>query len=113
MLERFHQPGPKKPAKSPATSRQELEARVIAKAWKDPEFKKRLLADPRSIISQELGADLPAGLQVSALEETPQTYYLLVPMKPPGAETCSLEELQTRAAGDDLNSLVKDAPSPS
>ena len=111
MLERFQKPGPKRPAKTVATSRQELEARLIAKAWRDPEFKERLLADPRSVMGQELGRQLPPDLQVSVLEESPQTYYLLVPMKPAGAENCSLEDLQDQAAGDKLPPLSNEAGS--
>lgn len=35
--------------------RQELEQKVIKKAWGDSEFKKQLLSDPKAVIEKELG----------------------------------------------------------
>ena len=51
-------------------------ARVVAKAWVDPEFKKRLL-DNGSRACAELGIDV-ASLKLVVVENTPQTHNAIV-----------------------------------
>jgi nitrile hydratase subunit alpha len=51
-------------------------ARVVAKAWIDPEFKKRLLADG-SRACEELGLDVLA-LKLVVVENTPQVHNAIV-----------------------------------
>ena len=53
-------------------------ARVVARAWVDPGFKERLLADPRSAV-EEMGYTLPdANTQLAVLENTEDVHYLVV-----------------------------------
>jgi hypothetical protein len=85
-------------------TRREWEARIVAKAWRDPSFKTLLLADPKAAFQQELGAidpaiRLPAALQVQVHEETPTTYHLVLPRNP---REISLGEV----VGDDLLEAV-------
>jgi len=42
-------------------------ARVVAKAWADEEFKRRLLTDPRAVAA-EAGVPLPERLTVKVVE---------------------------------------------
>ena len=56
-------------------------SQIIAKAWRDESFKKRLLADPAATLKAE-GVELPAGVQVRAVEDTDTVYHLVVPPKP-------------------------------
>jgi hypothetical protein len=58
-----------------------FQAQLIARAWYDESFKERLLADPKAAIEQELDLKLPKDLQVTVLEETPDTLVLLLPCK--------------------------------
>lgn len=51
-------------------------ARVVAKAWSDPAFKARLLADGNAGVG-ELGLDLP-GLKLVVLENTPKVHHMVV-----------------------------------
>jgi nitrile hydratase len=51
-------------------------ARVVAKAWSDPEFKKRLLQDGTKAC-EELGLDVPA-LKLVVVENTPQVHNAIV-----------------------------------
>jgi nitrile hydratase len=51
-------------------------ARVIAHAWADPEFKKRLLADGKAACA-EFGIDLEAD-RLIAVENTPQVHNVVV-----------------------------------
>jgi nitrile hydratase subunit alpha len=52
-------------------------ARIVARAWVDPEFKKRLLEDA-SEASNSLGHVSPVGAHLIALENTPDQHNLVV-----------------------------------
>src|SRR5271155_5746394 len=52
-------------------------ARVIARAWADPEFKRRLLADATEAVNSLADFD-PVASHLIAMENTPQTYNLVV-----------------------------------
>ena len=51
-------------------------ARVVAKAWTDPEYKKRLLANGTAAC-EELGLEIPA-LKLVVVENTPQVHNVIV-----------------------------------
>ena len=51
-------------------------AKVVARAWTDPAFKKRLLADGNKAVA-ELGFAFP-GLKLVVLENTPKVHHLIV-----------------------------------
>jgi Nitrile hydratase, alpha chain len=83
-----------------ANTRRGFEARIIARAWKDPNYKQRLLNNPKAVLQQEIAAidasvSLPAGLQVQVHEEAPNVYHLVLPRNP---KDISLGEL----LGDNL-----------
>jgi nitrile hydratase len=52
-------------------------AKVVAKAWTDPEYKERLLADGTAAVA-ELGYKGPQGECIVALENTPTLHHLVV-----------------------------------
>ena len=52
-------------------------ARVVARAWIDPEYKQRLLADAASAIT-ELGFTTEQGAQIRAVENSPKVHNLVV-----------------------------------
>jgi hypothetical protein len=95
------------PTPSPATpimTRRDLEARIIAKAWRNPSYKQRLLADAKSVLQGEIstidpGVALPAGLQVYVHEEAPNAYHLVLPRNP---RDIALSEV----VGDDLEAVA-------
>ena len=62
----------------------DLRARLIARAWHDPDFKRQLLANPKAAIEQEFGIELPADLEVTAVEDTPDHLHLVVPVNRTG-----------------------------
>jgi nitrile hydratase len=51
-------------------------ARIVARAWTDPEFRKRLLADGNAAVA-EMGFELP-GLKLVVLENTPEVHHMVV-----------------------------------
>ena len=52
-------------------------ARIVARAWADPEFKRRLLADATEAVNSA-GHMSPVGSHLIAVENTPQTHNLVV-----------------------------------
>jgi hypothetical protein len=53
--------------------------KILKKAMTDAAFRKALLADANSAIEKELGAKLPAGVKIKAVEDTPSTVHLVLP----------------------------------
>jgi hypothetical protein len=72
---------------------------IIAKAWNDEAFKKSFLDDPKATLNSVFHADLPANLQVEALEETPNKLYITLPSEKPPDEL-SDEQLESVAGGE-------------
>lgn len=54
-----------------------LGAKVVAHAWADPAFKKRLLKDTRAALA-ELGIDIGAVAEFSTVENTPEVHNVIV-----------------------------------
>ncbi|MGF1470883.1 MAG: NHLP leader peptide family RiPP precursor [Rubrobacteraceae bacterium] len=85
-------------------SPQELRQRLIQRSMEDEQLRQRLLADPKATIEQEIGASLPEEIAIRAVEETPDTVYLVLPPKlqssPEGSEL-SEQELESVAGGWD------------
>jgi anti-sigma factor RsiW len=80
-------------------------AGVVRRAAQDPDLRRRLRADPESTL-RALQVDLPAGLRVEVVTETPaplptpQLLYLPLPEAP-----LQLEALEERLAATSLGSL--------
>lgn len=71
---------------------------VLTRAWKDPEFKKKLLANPKAVF-RELGYELPANENLVIHENTKNTHHFVLPPQPAQARELSDMELQKLAAG--------------
>jgi hypothetical protein len=52
---------------------------LLSRAERDPEFRKRLSEDPNSAIQDELGVELPPGLQLTVVQEGPNEAILVLP----------------------------------
>ena len=70
--------------------------KIIARAWRDPAFKAKLLADPKAVL-HEAGMTFPANVTVRVVEDTAAHLHLVLPPKPTGA--LSEEALDQVAAG--------------
>ena len=60
-------------------SRGELQDLVGKQAAKNPKYRAQLLKDAKSVLAKQLGQELPANLKVKAVEETADTYYVVIP----------------------------------
>jgi len=59
-----------------------LRNQVIQKAWEDPSFKQRLLADPKAALQEALGVIIPDSVTLKAVEEGSNEFYLIIPPSP-------------------------------
>lgn len=62
-------------------NRTEVERGLIRRSLEDESFRRRLLADPKAVLQAESGGRLPEEVRVVALEETPDTVYLVLPSR--------------------------------
>jgi hypothetical protein len=78
----------------------DAEHRIIERALKDREYRKRLIADPRKVIGEEVGSALPPRVKFKVVEETAGTVYLVLPHLPTvGEGRVSNTDLQNVAMG--------------
>lgn len=68
-------------------------ARVIAKAWTDEGFKKRLMSDPTAVLSEE-GVMVPEGIDLRIIEDEPGRKTMVLPPAPNDA--AGIEDLEER-----------------
>jgi Nitrile hydratase, alpha chain len=78
-------------------TRQDLEAKIVARAWADEGFRQRLKTDPRATVAEETGISVPASVQIEVVEETPEKAYLVIPMN---RVAVSDEELDMASGGN-------------
>lgn len=53
-------------------------AMVIARTWRDPDYKSRLLQDPREVLAQE-GLEFPPDVALEILQDTMEVKHVAVP----------------------------------
>ena len=74
---------------------------LVRKALSDPEFEKRLLADPEQVLKEE-GWQIAEGMEIRVVQNTEKIRYLTLPAGP----NLSDEELETVAAAGSRVSYV-------
>ena len=84
-------------------TRAEFEARLIAKAYQDKDFRHQLLKDPKGVLVRELAQlkgeiVFPAHFKVNVMEESDEQIYLVIPPQPQ-FDTDGLSEEQIREGG--------------
>lgn len=85
-----------------SVTRRELGARLIEKAWKDPEFKKAVVSDPKGLFENYLGKKLPEHLRIIIHEEDASTLHFSIPPAPRNLTELSDEDLEKVAGGTDV-----------
>jgi hypothetical protein len=59
-----------------------LRAQIIQKSWEDLNFRQKLLADPKAAIKEAFDVAIPDHLQLLAVEEKSDQFYLVLPPVP-------------------------------
>jgi hypothetical protein len=74
--------------------------RLVTRAKRDADFRKRLLDNPKAAVEEELGVELPPDLELRVLPEEPNEAILVLPsVLEPGQ--LREEELAEAAGGSD------------
>lgn len=81
------------------TTMSEMKAHLVAKADESEDFRMRLVADPRSVISAEFGLSIPDGFDIRVHEDSATTAHMVLPM----TDRLTDEELAQIAAAVDVN----------
>ncbi len=85
---------------APADQSSDVEDRIIERALKDKEYRRRLVADPRTVIGEEIGSALPPHMQIKVVQDTPDLFYVVLPYVPAiRGDRVSNRELQDGADG--------------
>jgi Nitrile hydratase, alpha chain len=81
--------------------RAEMERSIVQRSMEDEEFRQRLLDDTKAVVEQELGTQLPEDVEVSVVEESQQTIYLVLPFRSADLQAGELsdQELEAVAGG--------------
>jgi hypothetical protein len=87
-------------------NRQEMEALIVQRAWKDDAFRDEFVSDPKGTIEKYSGQKLPAEVRVVALPEDDKTIHFVIPPKPANTDELSDEDLEKVAGGIDLFTAV-------
>ena len=85
------------------TKRQQLETHLAARALQDPDFRARLLQDPKAAIEREIGLRFPDGVHISVHEEKLNQLHVVLPI-----DLFTAENPFAGAAGGD--GIVGDQP---
>jgi hypothetical protein len=85
-------------------NRHDLEQKIVALAWKDDDFRKAFLADPKGQFEARLGTALPPGLKIAAHQEDENHLHFVIPVKPAVANLGELSDadLEKVAGGIDV-----------
>ena len=89
-------------APQPTVTRHDLETALIQKCWKDADFKKQVVSDPKGMLEHHMGRKLPAQLQIVIHEEDVNTLHFSIPANPSDVTELSDDDLATVAGGTDL-----------
>lgn len=88
---------PMKPAARVSLSDADPVQRVIERAWNEPAFKSRLLANPNDA-AREMGVKIPAGVSLEIWENSPAVEHMVLPLDPKQSELSDME-LEAVAGG--------------
>src|SRR5215472_16659226 len=83
-------------------TKRDLETALIEKCWKDPEFKKAVVRDPRGMLEQHTGRKLPPNVKIFIHEDDPNTLHFSIPPAPSNIAELSDEDLEKVAGGTDV-----------
>jgi hypothetical protein len=79
-------------------SRRDWEAKIIAHAWKDQNFKRELLSNPEKAL-KEFGCPYPQNCHFKVIEEKENEYTIVLPKAPSNTQNLSEAQLLSTAAG--------------
>jgi hypothetical protein len=85
-----------------AATRRDLETALIEKCWKDPDFKKQVMSDPKGMLERHTGQKLPTQLKILIHEEDANTLHFSLPPAPSNLTELSDLDLEKVAGGTEF-----------
>ncbi len=82
-----------------AVTRGQLMDKVVEQAQSNPDYYKQLMKDPRALMSRQLGTAIPSNVTIKVIEETADTFYIVLPHKPKEGAELSDSDLEKVAGG--------------
>jgi hypothetical protein len=89
-----------------AFTRRDLETALIEKCWKDAEFKRQVISDPKGMLERHTGQKLPAQVKIFVHEEDANTLHFAIPPAPTNLSELSDEDLEKVAGGTDVGVTI-------
>jgi hypothetical protein len=80
-------------------TRGQLSDKIVEQVQSNPKYREELLKNPRALMSKQLGTDIPANVKITVLQETPETYYVVLPYSPQEGQELDDSELEKVAGG--------------
>jgi hypothetical protein len=71
----------------------------------NPKYREALVKNPKMVLEGQMGGKLPEGVTVKAVEETPNTIYVVVPFVPKAGAELSDNELEAVAGGKAIGAI--------
>jgi len=81
-------------------NRQQTEAKINVRAWKDPAFKEKLMQDPRSALKDMGMSKIPEALAIQTIEEKKNQWIIRLQERPVNYHDLSEEALEKAASGE-------------
>src|SRR5262245_62017027 len=92
---------------APPLTRRGIEAKIVALAWQDDDFRRKFVADPKGQFEARLGTKLPASLKMTVHEENENSLHFVIPAKPKAnLDELSDEQLEKLAGGTDIITTI-------
>ncbi|MEM9408679.1 MAG: NHLP leader peptide family RiPP precursor [Acidobacteriota bacterium] len=85
-------------------TRGEIEDIIRNFAAESPEYRQALIDNPAEVLARQMGAEVPAGVNVKVVEETADTIYLVAPYCAP-AEGSELSDADLESVAGGKGSL--------
>ena len=80
-------------------TRHDLEAKIVKHCWEDEGFRKEFIADPASIFVKYLQVPAASLPKIAIHQETPGSWHIILPAKPPHTDQLTDEALEMVAGG--------------
>jgi hypothetical protein len=80
-------------------TRGQLWDKIVEQAQKNPKYYQQLLSDPRGLMEKQLGTSIPRNVNIKVLEETAETYYIVLPAIAKEGAELSDSDLEKVAGG--------------
>jgi hypothetical protein len=82
-----------------ALTRHDLEAKIVKRCWEDEGFRKEFTTDPAGVFVKYLQVPAASLPKIAIHQETPGSWHIVLPAKPPHIDELTEEDLERVAGG--------------